>query len=262
MPESISLTVPLRRETLEKAADFLRSLCLIDQTLSAPERDAIAEECKVVHAREDANENHPSQGYYQSQATTMEQDVADAEAVFTGKKNQTADTATTPDTSTATPPSASAGAAVETDAAGLPHDLRIHASTKTKKVNGLWKGKRNVDPALVEQVEAELRATMGASTPPPPAEKSTTPPPPPAVQAATPPPPPPAEKPAQATAPAHGGDFGALMKRVTAGIAAQKITQADVNAVVASCGVPSLPMLIHRADIIPAVNASFDAWGI
>lgn len=60
---------------------------------------------------------------------------------------------------TVTPPAHVQG--VELDAAGMPWDSRIHASTKTKTVRGVWKGKKGLnDAALVKRVEAELLATM------------------------------------------------------------------------------------------------------
>jgi len=43
------------------------------------------------------------------------------------------------------------------DAEGMPWDDRIHASTKTKTVNGCWKKRRGVEDVLVRQVEAELK---------------------------------------------------------------------------------------------------------
>lgn len=48
------------------------------------------------------------------------------------------------------------------DSAGMPYDPRIHAKTKTKCANGTWKKGKGVDPALVAQVEAELRTAMTA----------------------------------------------------------------------------------------------------
>ena len=42
------------------------------------------------------------------------------------------------------------------DIKGLVWDKRIHAATKTKKANGEWKSRRNLDPAFKAQVEAEL----------------------------------------------------------------------------------------------------------
>jgi len=53
---------------------------------------------------------------------------------------------------------------VDVDASGLPWDGRIHASTKKKTAKGMWKAKRNVDPALTKQVESELAQVMAIST--------------------------------------------------------------------------------------------------
>ena len=70
---------------------------------------------------------------------------------------------TAPITTTLGPASLGAGAAsVELDKNGLPWDERIHAGTKTKLKSGEWKAKKQVDSALVAQVEAELRARMTA----------------------------------------------------------------------------------------------------
>lgn len=48
---------------------------------------------------------------------------------------------------------------------GIPWDARIHSGSKAKYATAPhgWKLKRSVDKALVEQVEAELRAAMAAS---------------------------------------------------------------------------------------------------
>lgn len=71
-----------------------------------------------------------------------------------------------------TPPAHVQG--VEIDAAGMPWDSRIHASTKTKTVKGVWKGKKGLnDAALVKRVEAELLATM--ALPPGGAPQATAP---------------------------------------------------------------------------------------
>ena len=50
---------------------------------------------------------------------------------------------------------------------GFPWDERIHAGTKAKLKDGTWRQKRGVDPALVEQVKAELAgaAALPASAP-------------------------------------------------------------------------------------------------
>lgn len=72
----------------------------------------------------------------------------------------------------------------ELDSAGIPWNERIHSGTKVKNNDGSWRLKRNVDPALVTQVTAELKAANEAyyigSTPRSamlPAEPGTPPPP-------------------------------------------------------------------------------------
>lgn len=49
------------------------------------------------------------------------------------------------------------------DITGLPHDERIHASTKTKTVGGEWKRKRGVDDVTFNTVAAELRNKINAT---------------------------------------------------------------------------------------------------
>lgn len=51
------------------------------------------------------------------------------------------------------------------DADGLPWDERIHSSAKTKMVDGRWKLKRGVAPAVVKTVLAELRSAAPAQAP-------------------------------------------------------------------------------------------------
>ena len=43
-----------------------------------------------------------------------------------------------------------------TDTDGTPWDERIHASTKTKSKNGVWKKKRGIDDELFKSIMAEL----------------------------------------------------------------------------------------------------------
>ena len=78
------------------------------------------------------------------------------------------------------------------DAAGFPHDERIHAKTKTTTQAGYWKKKPRCDKALIEQVEAELKAAYGVTVPPASAAVAATPPPPtPGTDDSVAPPPPP-----------------------------------------------------------------------
>lgn len=150
---------------------------------------------------------------------------------------------------------------VELDSDGLPWDSRIHAGSKGKLAKTKqWKKKRGVDPELVEEVEAELRAAMSAS-PANPVEAKPTPAPAPAPAAS--------EKPAPAPAPASGPapapaaatgaitSFPALMQRITAA----GIAQADVTAAVNKQGLQALPLLAARPDLIPAVAAELFPGG-
>jgi len=55
----------------------------------------------------------------------------------------------------------------ELDTEGLPWDKRIHATTKTKDRNGVWKKKRGVDTELLKSVKDELRNAMYQKSNPP-----------------------------------------------------------------------------------------------
>ena len=169
---------------------------------------------------------------------------------------------------TTTPGVASSVAGVDLDAKGLPWDNRIHAGTKRKNADGSWTAKRGVDPALVAAVEAELRQVMGAApaaplasavpAPPPTAPiapvvasaPQVTAPPAPAVAPAA----PAGEVPADARA-----QFVALVGRASAAIQGQKVTQAEVNQCCVDAGVPALPLLANRLDLVAQVAAHIDA---
>ena len=148
---------------------------------------------------------------------------------------------------------------VDVDKHGLPWDGRIHAGTKRKNADGSWMAKRGVDSTLVAQVEAELRAVMGAPAAAPLAPAPAAPIP--APQAATVPAPIPA--PQAATVPAPSGDarqqFVGLVGRASAAIQGGKVTQAEVNQCCADAGVPALPLLANRLDLVPQVAAAVDA---
>jgi hypothetical protein len=171
------------------------------------------------------------------------------------------------------------------DKHGLPWDERIHASSRAKTQDGAWRSKRGVDPTLVTTVEAELKALMGIPvptqattqmTPAPVAEvvalqqipapvTSPIPPPPVAPAAAVvasitsspvvsapiavvPPPP------ASALNP-----FVDLITMASGAIGAGKLTQDEMQAACYSVGVPSLPLLANRLDLVPLVRASIEA---
>lgn len=144
----------------------------------------------------------------------------------------------------------------------MPWDGRIHSSSKAKVADGTWRQKRNLDPALLSSVTAELKQTMGlgvaVAPPPPPFAASVAPPAPPASSTPPAPPiptPPPSAGVAPTASPSSGNPFLALMKHVTAGFAAKSITQEMINAAVQGVGLPSLPMLVNQPDKIPAVAA-------
>lgn len=54
---------------------------------------------------------------------------------------------------------------VDVDSRGLPYDARIHSVNKTKAPSGEWRTRRGISDALVNQVEAELKAAIAAAPP-------------------------------------------------------------------------------------------------
>lgn len=141
---------------------------------------------------------------------------------------------------------------VEVDAKGLPWDHRIHVESKAKLKDGSWRLKKQMDPATVSAVEAELRQVMAA---PAPSSIFTQ-----AVAEVPPPPPPPA-------APEIGtsvNDFIALIGQcATAAVDTAK--KAQIDAIVgAALGTPgaTVNLLSSRLDLIPAVHAQLKAAGV
>lgn len=135
------------------------------------------------------------------------------------------------------------------DKDGIPWDGRIHASTKTKTVEAVWKKKRGIEQAEVDRVVAELRTTMmapAASIPVPPAVAQAF-----ASGAASPVVPAP---PAPPSPPAAVGiTFAAFMGHVTGGVTSGRFTREAVADACAKHGAANLPGLINRPDLIPAV---------
>lgn len=173
--------------------------------------------------------------------------------------------------------------AVEVDKDGLPWDGRIHTESKAKNADGRWRNKRNLDAALKAQVEAELRQVMGAA--PAPAQPvapvtiptaglvssaATAPVPPsvPPAPLAVPTPPVAGAAPSMPVAPnaAPAGEvpqdarqqFVGLVGRASAAIQAGKVTQAEVTQICAAAGVPALPLLANRLDLVAHVAAQVD----
>lgn len=193
---------------------------------------------------------------------------------------QSAPATTAPITTTLGPASLGAGAAsVELDKNGLPWDERIHAGTKSKLKSGEWKAKKQVDPALVAQVEAELRARVAASpahvaavpavpaAPVAPAAPVVDPaavfggaapgvPPAPAIPTAPPVAP---LAPAATVAPSVSADpatFEQLMPRITAAVTAGIMPPTAVGAACAAHGVASVVTLQQSPQFVPLVWAT------
>ena len=165
------------------------------------------------------------------------------------------------------------------DAQGLPWDGRIHASTRSKTQDGNWKLRRGVDDDVLAAVSNELRQTMGlvpqevvppSPLTPPPAQVFSQPaavPPPPFVPPVAPPVPPMATLAtetlqvgtATGASPSEVISFPKLMQKITAAFAAKTLDQAAIGAAVQRVGLPSLPMLASRPDLVPAVA---DALGL
>jgi hypothetical protein len=167
--------------------------------------------------------------------------------------------------------SVAVASSVDLDKQGLPWDGRIHAESKGKIADGTWRKKRNVDPGLVAQVEAELRQVMGA--PAAPLAVSTAPSAPTPLPATVAPvtansptasvspavvPPPPAPAPGAAL-----GDerqqFVALIGRTSAALQGGKITQEEITQCCQAAGLPALPLLANRLDLVAMVGGSIDA---
>lgn len=176
---------------------------------------------------------------------------------------------------------------VQLDKNGLPWDGRIHASTKATVQDGSWKKRRGVDDAEVARVEAELRQVMGIPNAPAaaspvaqvPAAPIAAPPSPPAAPSApnVPAPTVPGNAPVVSvatiaaahtpTATAHTAasappssalTFPQLVPKITAAVQQGRLTQQQVLAACNANGLPSLPMLAARPDLVGAVAAALE----
>jgi len=142
------------------------------------------------------------------------------------------------------------------DSDGLPWDGRIHSSSKARLADGRWRQRRNTDPAVVTAVTAELRSALSAPAavvPPPPA--AVVPPPLAPASAVLSFPFPPIEEPATAAVPsppAAAMTFPEFMRAITAARLAPGVVLEACKAV----GMPSIPALNQRPDLIPTVAAA------
>ena len=243
MKESISFTIPLEVKTLNRTAEMLQGMA--SDLATKPCGDCNKEEKPAVAPSikgESKIEKPPT-----PPATNAT--LAGAENMGDEEKQD------------APPPPG-----VDLDSAGLPWDGRIHSAGKTKLVNGgTWKKIRKVDQALVDQVEAELRAAMAAATPETPAATTTPPTPPadipPLADTQVPPAnviPPPINETPPPTPPAANAEpltFPLFMSKVTNAMALGTLTDVRILEVVNKHGLASLPLLSARPDFIPAIDA-------
>lgn len=148
------------------------------------------------------------------------------------------------------------------DAAGLPWDARIHSSSRTmNQGDGLWKNKRNVDPAQRAVVEGQLRSGLAAN-----AAVQSAPPAPPAAQVFTappaPPPPPATPTPpvSQPTTPgAVAFDFPSILTRITGALNAGRLTQPELMQILAKYQIAMVPALAAAPAVIQYVSADLEA---
>lgn len=272
---NISLTVPMDKNALTRAAEMLQGLASdlsgepvkVETHEHAPSVGASTTAVDDQHVTEPAAtevfaqqpEATPSPSLFAEQpAEAPKQEAAETATTAAATDSaQPAETTANAATTVETPePAQNATAPAGVDLAPsvntgtlIPWDARIHAGSKAKlakKPHG-WKMKRGVSDELVDQVEAELIAAMKASpanpvesTPAPPASEPTP------------------AAPAQPAAPTGAvTTFPALMSAITS----NKIDQATVTAAVNKAGLQSLPLLAARPDLIPTVAAELGFGG-
>ncbi len=160
MTDSISLTIPLNHSALTRASDMLLGVAT-----------DLQRQCQVADFPKDESFDEFHQEIIKSVASAYEVPVemlvvdpalaaqTEAEDAFAPEPYYPGSMFTDPDTEGEPVPMP-----VKLDKNGLPWDERIHAGTKSKKGDGNWKNKRSIDPAIIAQVEAELRAAMSVPT--------------------------------------------------------------------------------------------------
>ncbi len=149
------------------------------------------------------------------------------------------------------PPPPVEAAAGDRDSDGLPWDGRIHSSSKARLADGRWRQRRNTDPAVVTAVTAELRAALSAPAAATGADGAAVVPPPPAATVLS-FPFPPIEEPAAVPPPPAAMTFPEFMRAITAARLAPGVVLEACKAV----GMPSIPALNQRPDLIPSVASA------
>ena len=211
--ENISITVPMEHGALKRAAELFVGLAA----------DVALDKAEVTAKRPAEEVTAPElDGFDPVPAVAPEPEAAEvfAQPTVTPTPENTLEPLTD------MTPAPTAG--VEVDINGIPWDVRIHASTKTKTVDGAWKNKRGVDRDLVLQVTNELKGVMTAQTPAPSPEPVT-----------------------EAT-PAPSASISTFPELMTA-ITASSLEPAIVTGAVQAVGLQSLPLLAARTDLIPQV---------
>lgn len=148
------------------------------------------------------------------------------------------------------------------DASGLPWDARIHSESKATVADGTWRKRRGVDPELVKQVEAELRA---ATEPSAAAVSASTPtvaeiPAPPSSPAVV--PPPPAPIPEAAPAPAPEAAPARTLTDLSAAVAQGKLKMTDLIEQAQAQGCADVVALTNNPLALAAVIAFYDQQGL
>lgn len=148
---------------------------------------------------------------------------------------------------------ASGEAFEETDVEGVRWDKRIHSAGGAKNQDGSWRKKRGVDPALVQQVEAEQADAEPAPAPAPAPAPPTPPTPEPAPAAAAEP------APAATAAGEPQVTFQAFSKRVGGMLTNHGLTMPAVNETLNSYGIPSFPEARNQESMLGVVLADLES---
>lgn len=155
---------------------------------------------------------------------------------------------------------------VDLDIHGLPWDERIHAGTKRKNADGSWTAKRGLnDPALLQRVQAELRARVAGQGPAATPAAAPVAPAPVAPPVAVVPPfvPPvagfPPVQPAAPSAPAAPTTFEQFMTRVTPACMQGVMPLDAVQGACIAQGLPNVQALQQHPTFIPQTWAYLQA---
>jgi hypothetical protein len=165
---------------------------------------------------------------------------------------------TVTDTGSKTTPAVLTRDPEELDAVGLPWDARIHSRTKSKTSDGKWRYQRGVHDHVITRVEAELKLNTG--TPQALEAPAYKLPPTPVPAAVAPPPPyvPPAPVAPLIDLMAPKADFPTFMSKVTSLNQTGKIDRERVVLIIQQFGIPNIPSVATRPDLIPAIMKAID----